>query len=76
MPLSEKLSFFDRLLSGARIHRTGTFGALTKIEPGAIIGARVRLGDWSEVGAGSPPGPRVALSRRFSPRLTEERMEP
>ncbi|MCR9074341.1 MAG: hypothetical protein NXI18_22060 [Alphaproteobacteria bacterium] len=55
--MSERLSFFDRLLSGSRIHRTVTVGAFTRIGPWAIIGERVRLGDWSEVGAGSRVGP-------------------
>lgn len=55
--MSERPSFFDRLLSGSRIHRTVTVGALTRIGPWAIIGERVRLGDWSEVGAGSRVGP-------------------
>lgn len=59
--MAERLRFFDRLLSGSRVHRTVTTGAFTRIEPGAVIGERVRLGDWSEVGAGSRVGPDCAF---------------
>lgn len=55
--MSERLSFFDRLLSGSRVYRSVTTGTFTRIEPGAIIRERVVLGDWSEVGAGSRVGP-------------------
>jgi len=59
--MSKRLSLFDRLLSGSRVHRTVTVGAYTKIAPGAVIGERVSLGTWTKIAAGAAIGERVRL---------------
>jgi hypothetical protein len=59
--MSKRLSLFDRILSGSRIHRTVTVGDYTRIAAGTVIGERASLGTWTKIEAGAVIGERVSL---------------